>query len=72
MISVFKEHTGSSLVTQWGKDLALSLLWAGSLLWLRFHPWPGNFRMPGTWPKKKKKKKKKKAYGYIVIATVAT
>ena len=29
------------------EDLALSLLW------LRFHPWPGNFCMPGTQPRKK-------------------
>ena len=30
------------------KDLALSLLWHV------FNPWPGNFRMPQTWPKKEK------------------
>ena len=28
------------------KDLALSLLWLGSLLWLVFQPWPKNFCMP--------------------------
>ena len=28
------------------KDSALSLLWFRSLLWLRFHPWPGNLHMP--------------------------
>ena len=40
---------------QWVKDLALSLLEFGSLLRLRFNPWPENFSMPQTWPKKKKK-----------------
>ena len=30
------------------KDLALPLLWH----W--FHPWPGTFQMPQTWPKDKK------------------
>ena len=25
------------------KDVALSLLWLGSLLWHGFDPWPGNF-----------------------------
>ena len=37
-------------MAQWVKDLALSLLW------LRFHPRPGNFRMSQAQPKKKKKK----------------
>ena len=32
------------------KDLALSLLWH------RFNPWPGNFRMPQAWPKQTNKK----------------
>ena len=35
---------------QWVKDLALSLLW------LRFDPWPWNFRMPHAWPKKERRK----------------
>ena len=30
----------SSLVAQWVKDLALSLLWCG------FYPWPGNSHIP--------------------------
>ena len=38
------------------KDPALSLLQLGSLLWQRFHPWPGNFCMPQLWPKKREKK----------------
>lgn len=37
---------GSSLVAQWAKDLA-------SLLWYRFHPWPGNFHMVWVWPEKR-------------------
>ena len=39
---------GSSLVTQWVKDLALSLLWLG------FNLWPGNF-MSWAWQKQKTK-----------------
>ena len=35
------------------KDLALSLWWLGSPLWLGFDPWPGSFCMPQTQPKKK-------------------
>ena len=30
----------NSLVAQWVKDLVLSLLWLGPLLWHRFDPWP--------------------------------
>ena len=30
----------------WVKDPAFSLFWLGSLLWLGFDPWPGNFHMP--------------------------
>lgn len=54
---------GSSLVAQQAKDLALPLLWLGSLLWLglllchSFHSWPGNFRMLRVWPKQNKNKK---------------
>ena len=33
-------------MSQWVKDLVLSLLWLSSLLWCRFDPWPGNFYMP--------------------------
>ena len=34
------------------KDLVLSLLWLGSLLWLAFGTWPGNFHMLRAQPKK--------------------
>ena len=37
------------------KDLALSLLWLGSLLWLRLDPWPGNFPLRGQENKPKTK-----------------
>ena len=40
----------NSLVVQWVKDPALSLLWCG------FDPWPGKFHMLWVWQKKKKKK----------------
>ena len=33
------------------KDAVLLQLWQRSQLWLRFHPWPGNFYMPPVWPK---------------------
>ena len=36
----------SSLVAQWDKGLAVSLLWHG------FKPWPGSFCMPRAQPKK--------------------
>ena len=36
------------------KDPVLSLQGLGSLLWHRFHPWPGNFRMLGAQPQNKK------------------
>ena len=40
----------------WIKDLELSLLWLGSLLWDEFISWPGSFHMPQVHPKKKKTK----------------
>ena len=36
------------------EDLALPQLQCRLQLWLRFHPWPGNFHMLQTWPLKKK------------------
>ena len=42
-------------MAQWVKDMALSLEWLGSLLWLGFDPWPRNFHVSQAWPKKKKK-----------------
>ena len=39
---------------QQAKDPVLSMLWLESLLWLRFDPWPGNFHISWTQPKKKK------------------
>ena len=38
---------------QWVNDLALSLLWLGSLLWRGFDPWFRNFCMPQAWQKKR-------------------
>lgn len=32
-------------LAQWVKDLKLLQLWHRSQLWLRFHPWPGNFHI---------------------------
>ena len=42
------------------KNPALSLQWLGSLLWLRFDPWPGNFHMPQAQQKKRKKTRPRK------------
>ena len=42
----------SSLMVQWVKDLALSLLWLRLLLWHRFDPWPGNSTCHGGGPRK--------------------
>ena len=42
-IKVFRH--GSSLVAQWIKDLALSLLRLRLLLWYDFNPWLRNFCM---------------------------
>ena len=47
---------GSSLVAQWVKDLAWSLLWFESLLWRGFDPWPGNFHMLSVTKNKTKTK----------------
>ena len=41
-------------VPQHAKDLVVSLLWLGSLLWHGLDPRPGNFCMPQMWPKIKK------------------
>ena len=51
MESIF-EKSRSSLEAQNVKDLALSLLWLGSLLWYGFDPGPRNFCMLQVWPKK--------------------
>ena len=40
-------------MAQWVKDLALPLLWLGSLLGHRFNPWPRNSHMLQVWPPKK-------------------
>ena len=42
----YKKQNRNSLVAQQVKDLELSLLCLGSLLWRRFDSWPGNFCMP--------------------------
>ena len=42
------------------KDLALSLLWLGLVLWLRFRPWPGNFHMLRVQLRKKEEESPRK------------
>ena len=42
----------SSLMAQWVKHLALSLLRLWLQWWHGFHPWPGNVHMPQVRPKK--------------------
>lgn len=39
-------------IAQQVKDPVLSLQQLGSLLWLRFKPWLGDFHMLQVWPKK--------------------
>ena len=51
-----KKKSRSSIVAQQVKDPVL-LQWCGTLLWLWFDPWPGNFHMRQAWPKKPKKSK---------------
>ena len=41
-------------MAQWVKGLVMSLQRLGSLLWLGFNPWPGNFGMLWARPKNKK------------------
>jgi len=57
MLLKYKGHR-SSLVRQWLKDLALSLLWLGLLLWPGSDLWPRNFCMPWAQPKTKTNKNK--------------
>ena len=45
MLHFFKKHLWNFLGAQWVKDLALSLLWLGPLLWCGFDPWPRKFYM---------------------------
>lgn len=56
---VLRKGNRSSLVAQWVKVLALSLLRLWLLLRHRFDPWSGNFCMPQARPKNKKIKIKK-------------
>ena len=53
VISIKKPQ--SSLVAQWVKYPALSLLWFWLPLWQEFDPWPGNFRIPQVQPKRQNK-----------------
>ena len=41
-------------MAQWVKDMVLSLLWLGSLLWCRCDPWLGNFQIPRARQRKRK------------------
>ena len=50
----------SSLVSQWLKDLVLSLLWLRLFPWCGLDPWPGNFCVPRVCQKKEREKEKKK------------
>ena len=43
-------------MAQWVKDLALPLLWLGSLLWRWLDSWLGNFCMPQAWQNEQKPK----------------
>ena len=72
-------------MARWVKDLVLSLLWLGSLLWRGFNSWPGNFCMPWAWrgggraqtnmyiskphPRKQKESRKKEIFPYKSMKT---
>ena len=52
-------------MAQWVNDLALLLLWLGSLLWRGFDPWPRNFHILWVWPKINKDNTQWKIMGYM-------
>ena len=57
-ITIFFKKKGlfwSSLVVQWVKDLAFSLLWLGSLFCCKFDFWPGTSLPQGCTPPHQKK-----------------
>ena len=53
-LQVIKSCCRSSLVAQWVKHQAMSLLWLWLLLWQGVYPWPGNFHRLREQPKRKK------------------
>ena len=66
---VLKAHTSwSSLVEEQVKDPASSLLWLGSLLWHKFHPWSGNFHMLQVQQKKNLKKNYINTHFFLVVS----
>ena len=67
MVLLFKKTSWNSLVAQWVKDLALSLLWLGLLLWHEFNSWPRNFQMPWSWTKQTNKHL---LVGYIIFGMI--
>ena len=48
----FENYIQEFPVARWVKNLVWSVLWLRSLLWRGFDPWPRNFHILGTWPKK--------------------
>ena len=44
-------------MAQWVKDLTVSLLW------LRFHPWPGNFHTLRVWQERKEGREEEREGG---------
>lgn len=54
-VSIIKWPTWNSLLAQWVKISALSLLRLRLLLWLRFGLWPWNFHIPQVQPKNNNK-----------------
>ena len=50
------------------KDLALSLLWLGSLLWHEFSPWPRNVCILQVQPKNKAKQTKNNLDTELVLS----
>lgn len=64
-VSIIKWPTWNSLLAQWVKISALSLLRLRLLLWLRFGLWPWNIHIPQVQPKNNKNSPNSLPYGVI-------
>ena len=61
-----KKRSAPLWPSSWGSRVVSAVAWL--LLWNMFDPWPGNFHMPQTWPRKKKRKvQKKKLWFHITL-----
>ena len=63
---------GSFLVTQWVKDLMLSLQQLEWLLWLGFSPWLGNFHIPRVRQKRERERQETLLTATMIIPYIFT